>query len=91
MSDTATTATTSVEILGPLGGAGDDFHVHAAACADVRKKRYNGHRREWVADVGTFREVVEEIYSDFIFANDRQPWEDYADGVRVFPCVGDLR
>lgn len=63
--------------------------VHAAYCKDARV--------EWRKDtaggplipttVYSERELIEEVASDFIFANDQEPWTDYIDQVSLAPCV----
>lgn len=79
-----------VVIMGPLSD-GITFHVHAEGCNDQHQPKYQGIRHErWLYDALSFRGVVEEIFADFIFANERQPWTDYESEVRVFPCVGSL-
>jgi len=90
-----------VEIVGPnlhpSVSQGEDFHVHAAGCSDLN--RYAGMRDQrgefglwWLLCSGANidKEIVEEIYSDFLpTGDDGEPntWEDFADTVRIFPCV----
>lgn len=79
-----------VEILGPLP-RGEAFHVHAAGCADIaRRADYQGIRRErggaWTMDATTEREVVEDVYSDFLDESPESTWESYAGDIRFFPC-----
>jgi len=65
--------------------------VHRPGCADVGKtvRRRALHPTD-VEDMEfeTVRGIVEYVFSDFIFANDREPWANYANCVKVLPCVG---
>lgn len=82
----------TVEIIGPMS-RGTTFHVHAEGCADIaRNREYRDIRPYlWIIETpATLRLLVEDIFSDFIFSNDEEPWETYVSEVKVFPCVGAL-
>lgn len=81
---------TVVTIWGPnLRTQGPTFHVHAVRCADNSKLIYQRQSvdRPFIVDIDSKQAAVEAIYEDFIFANDQDPWTDYQDDVRIFPCV----
>lgn len=78
-----------VMILGPnlLDQSTGSFHVHRVGCADI-KRRYPMALRtaeSYTMPAECEQEVVESIYADFL--DDGRSWNDYADDVRIFPCV----
>lgn len=80
-----------VVTIGPnLFGAADDFHVHAADCADLRRNRLYRHHRDDIAhphDVASLRDLVHTIYNPDDFDYDPDQWADFAPGINVFPCI----
>jgi hypothetical protein len=74
-----------IEIVGP--DRNGEFHVHGSACADLGKSKYKDLRRGWTAAVVNHRDVVEEIYADFIDPEVDGDWEQYDEAINVYPCV----
>jgi hypothetical protein len=68
------------------------FHVHAAGCADLVRgaRREPEYRSDWTIEAATRDDVVLEVYSDMILANDCDPIEDYRSDLHFFPCCADL-
>jgi hypothetical protein len=99
--DTEMTKTTAnaIEItsIGPNGLKDATFHVHAAGCADIKRGIKATGKGEVTADyrraekndmiVKSFRDMVEQDYSDIMAENEGSTWEDYTGEYRIFPCV----
>lgn len=65
-----------------------DFHVHATGCSDNAKEvRNNGSVGPWITDADSVQAVIEEIYADFIFDNDEDPWTAFETSVYFAPCT----
>ena len=88
----------NVEIVGPnlhpsVEWSGYDFHVHAAGCTDLRRYGLMRDQRgdlRWTFEAANDEEIVTEIYADFLpYGDDGElnTWVDFADTVRIFPCV----
>jgi hypothetical protein len=66
------------------------FHAHAADCGDCK---HYGHGRKfggesgWTIEAASKDDVVGEVYDDMIYANDREPLEDYRSEIHFAPCV----
>lgn len=61
--------------------------VHRAGCQDIeRELRVEGSEFTYDVDASSKRAVIEDVASDFIFANDRQPWTDFENDVSFAPC-----
>ena len=93
-------AATHVHVIGPNLGSSTEFvfHVHAAGCADIKRKPIYRHA-DGVSDkpveLGSMQEVVEYIYDGQIFSdNAGDPvwgkWEAYEPDFKWFPCLGDF-
>jgi hypothetical protein len=82
-----------VTICGPLGHTNDaEFHVHGAECRDLNKAKYRGIRADdWTINAITRREVVEEIFSDFIGEPPDRTWDTFEHEVRFFACTDLVR
>lgn len=80
---------TSVAVLGPNGINDATFHVHAASCADVQKRRY------WRSEAHVYQyddadEAVLDLMGDFVKENDYTDEEGlaaYRQEIRFFPCI----
>lgn len=71
------------------------FHVHAAGCADLKGKTYQGIDPPWTADFDSLAEVVRDVYADIMRENDEDPADllvlaRYGSEFRFFPCVDHL-
>lgn len=81
-------------IIGPnLPGADSGtFHVHAAGCADLKRKAiYRGMRYETNHEEhDTLESLVDSYYCDMMNENEEgspwATWEAYQDEFRIFPC-----
>jgi hypothetical protein len=84
-----------LEIVGPLSSG--QFHVHSASCADLGKSKYDGYRTQrgalWTGDYTSRKEVIEDIFSDFLPVNswddsddEVRSWEGFENEVQFFPC-----
>lgn len=70
----------------PLSDTGM-FVVHVHGCPDTAKglyRRLGPDSGGWAMEADSEREVVEEIFSDFLDEND---WQDLAHSIRFFPCL----
>lgn len=84
-----------VVVIGPNGIDDATFHVHKAGCRDINSPKYRwADDRDWVIDVQTRKELIENLFSDFIGteetwteADGYTTWEDYDNEARVFPCA----
>jgi hypothetical protein len=65
------------------------FHVHLSGCHDLVKnaRREPEYKNGWEIDVHSVRDVVEAVYSDFIFHNDKEPWTEFVSEIHFAPCV----
>jgi hypothetical protein len=69
---------------------GEALHVHAAGCADI-KKRYRQPVDGWTIDADTKSDVVFDIYPPDQFDYDPETEYDiYFSDVKFFPCVNAL-
>lgn len=90
-----TASTQKVTVLGPnlprpLCDKGT-LHVHAADCADI-KRRYSRviERDGWDLEISSVREVIYDIYPPESFdydGDDASEYSGYRSDVAVFPCV----
>lgn len=79
-----------IAVYGPnLLSGGADFHVHAPGCADTKKSVYSGHVA-WEFEAESKQAVVEEIFADIMAENEEEPWVNYAQEVKFFPCAAGL-
>jgi hypothetical protein len=81
-----------VVVMGPNLRADEDFHVHVAGCADLKKALYRGIGRDtndWVYDAVSQQEVIEDIFSETDLA-DGGDWRDMTTSIRFFPCTNGL-
>lgn len=73
-----------------------DFVAHAADCKDNSKVKYlfgsdqEGQNAAWEIEADTVREVVEAVYEDFIFHNDKDPWMSFVSDIHFAPCCDGL-
>ena len=80
---------TSVAVLGPNGIEDAAFHVHAASCRDVLKKRYwrsEGHVYQYDDE----DEAILDLMADFVQENEMTDEEGlamYRQEIRFFPCI----
>lgn len=85
--------TMRVHIIGPnLLGQNEQFHVHAAGCADVHRSpvyRLHDADRRNAYEVTDRRDVIDFVYADQM-AESGDTWESYEFDFKFFPCVDAL-
>jgi hypothetical protein len=81
-----------VAIWGPnLRTTGEAMHVHKPGCKDTTRGIYRFAEPPWVIEVGSIRDIVEDIYPPDDFGYDANTeWSDYFTDIKVFPCVTEL-
>lgn len=88
-----------VAVLGPNGIQDATFHVHREGCRDVAKQeRQFLVEKHSVFDVVSEKELIEDLYMDFIGIEDAYwrgkdevtVWTDYQSEVRFFPCTSGM-
>lgn len=64
-------------------------HVHKPGCRDIARAVARLRDDQVAADLeaDSIQAIVEDAFADFIFANDKQPWTDYAEYVQLAPCI----
>jgi hypothetical protein len=85
-------------VLGPNGIEDATFHVHRAGCRDVaRQERKFLVDKHNIFDVVSERELIEDLYMDFIgespyggTEDQVTTWLDYQYEVRFFPCTSGM-
>lgn len=64
-----------------------ECRVHAVGCADIAKDARRMGEKPWITEFASKRAIVEDLFNDFIFANEMSPWTDYENEVTVLPCA----
>lgn len=78
----------SVTVIGPGCERDASFHVHRVGCADIGKAKY-ARKDRFPLTVESKSDIVTEIYppNEFLYDSATAAITDYANDVKVFPCV----
>ncbi|MEV4122913.1 hypothetical protein [Micromonospora sp. NPDC049645] len=63
------------------------LRVHREGCADLTRSTHTSSGgTQWTIEVGSQREVIEDIYSDMIDEEPGSTWRDFSGDVTFLPC-----